>query len=401
MPSEKDILKKIRENADAWDEKPGDAAWSRLEQLLDEPPAEPGGGKVLKFRPIYGIVLLALLGSLLIWRPWSRQNVSDGASSEKLFSHPETTTHNTVSEIDKNNPNVESRPSVDSEGTNDRINNENSVVWDEGKIENGIDDPSDVTPDLGEVRPVNPDFSSRSGNEVHYPTRAERIEDLGSRPYNPNVEYYQTMSFPTGDSAEGLSETELNAYNSIFSNGNWGNNIAPSISNTGNFLAYSPSMNYNWNPAQTQNISDFNFLLGSWRFMGPSGAAFEKWEKKDRYTFVGKAYFVVNGDTIVTEQMQIREMDDGLYYIVAIDTLRKPRKFKLTSVGPSGALFENPEVDFPRQIIYQPGLNGGLNTIKRNEDQLFSVPDNEYGNSSDMNLNPVYRNMSKTDDKPK
>ena len=67
----------------------------------------------------------------------------------------------------------------------------------------------------------------------------------------------------------------------------------------------------------------------------------EEWRQKDDFTMVGRGYFVVNGDTIVTEEMRIEQRGPNTYFILLKDQNHKSIKFRLRSSQPNELIFQN------------------------------------------------------------
>jgi hypothetical protein len=70
-------------------------------------------------------------------------------------------------------------------------------------------------------------------------------------------------------------------------------------------------------------------------------------------SMIGMSRTVAGGKTVFTEQLQIREANGQIAYIVALGMGTKPITFKLIKSSDSEAVFENPEHDFPQRIIYR------------------------------------------------
>ena len=113
-------------------------------------------------------------------------------------------------------------------------------------------------------------------------------------------------------------------------------------------------------------LSHFNWLLGSWKREGPSGATFEQWQQLNEFTIEGRGYFMVNGDTMVTEKMRIEQRGENVYYIVALDTNLRPIKFRLRSSSPGELIFENKSNEFPKEIIVRQNGTDNFSTTLNN-----------------------------------
>ena len=62
----------------------------------------------------------------------------------------------------------------------------------------------------------------------------------------------------------------------------------------------------------------------------------------------------VGGDkTIEFEYLRIEQREDGIYYVAHPRARCPGTDFKLTRLSSSEAVFENPQHDFPKRIIYR------------------------------------------------
>ena len=124
-----------------------------------------------------------------------------------------------------------------------------------------------------------------------------------------------------------------------------------------------------------QTLKDLAWLTGS-RSIKESVLIEERWMEPASNLMLGVSR-TVRGDKVVEfEYLRIESRPDGLYY-VAQPGGRPPTSFKLTKWDGTEAVFENPQHDFPRRIIYrkQPDnvvvvrIDGGAGT--QGEDFTF------------------------------
>jgi hypothetical protein len=96
----------------------------------------------------------------------------------------------------------------------------------------------------------------------------------------------------------------------------------------------------------------FAMLQGTWKVDGRE--TYEKWESADS-VLCGKGYKIKNGVEIVTEQLEIKLIDGVIYYLATVANQNEGAtvRFKLTESGSDVLVFENPEHDFPKKIIYR------------------------------------------------
>lgn len=101
-------------------------------------------------------------------------------------------------------------------------------------------------------------------------------------------------------------------------------------------------------------INKAEWLIGNWENTSEEGKFTEKWKKKDRKTLLGNSYFVIENDTVFSEEVTLVQRGKELIYAVKIvtDPSAGLTEFKLTSSSENQLVFENPENDFPKKITY-------------------------------------------------
>jgi hypothetical protein len=100
-----------------------------------------------------------------------------------------------------------------------------------------------------------------------------------------------------------------------------------------------------------QTLKDLAWLTGS-RSMQGSVLIEERWTDPASNMMLGVSR-TIRGDKVVEfEFLRIEARADGLYY-VAQPGGRPPTDFKLTRWDGTEAVFENPQHDFPKRILYR------------------------------------------------
>lgn len=96
-------------------------------------------------------------------------------------------------------------------------------------------------------------------------------------------------------------------------------------------------------------------IEGTWVMRFDSSAVYEKWEKVNDTLFTGTSYEVGNGDSVLTETLQIVSNDDGIFYIPTVSDQNdgQPVSFKMAEQEGSVFVFENPNHDWPTVISYE------------------------------------------------
>ncbi len=148
--------------------------------------------------------------------------------------------------------------------------------------------------------------------------------------------------------------------------------------------------------ASAQEIDQFNWILGNWK--DDTGQSLEQWEKTDELTIKGRGHFIVNGDTLFTEGMKIKQIDDNLYYIVAVDDSKSEVFYKLKSFNNQLAVFENSNLEFPNQVIIQQNSNNNFTTTLQNSDpsQISGTQQNYLLNRNAISNEKATRNLHRS-----
>ena len=135
---------------------------------------------------------------------------------------------------------------------------------------------------------------------------------------------------------------------------------------------------------QSANIKTFKKLYaleGRWIMKTQRGAIGEQWLKMDKDYLQSRGFFVKGNDTIITERVALRNTGKGIYYTSTVEDQnnKQPIPFKFTSEKNNAFVFENPEHDFPKRIVYEivsidslhAYIDGGVNGSGKREDFYY------------------------------
>ena len=112
-------------------------------------------------------------------------------------------------------------------------------------------------------------------------------------------------------------------------------------------------------PPKKTTIADLAWISGSWALETPRSRTEETWSPAASNAIIGMSR-TLRGDRVVAfEFLRIVQREDGIFY-VAQPGGRPATDFKLTSFDGSTAIFENPQHDFPKRIIYRKNADGSL-----------------------------------------
>ena len=107
-------------------------------------------------------------------------------------------------------------------------------------------------------------------------------------------------------------------------------------------------------------ITDLGWMSGDWKTPAGGRAQIEEhWTLPAGGTMLGMGRTIVGGKTVEFEYLRIEQRADGIFY-VASPQGRPPTDFKLTHLTGQEVVFENPEHDFPKRIIYIKNSDGSL-----------------------------------------
>jgi hypothetical protein len=96
------------------------------------------------------------------------------------------------------------------------------------------------------------------------------------------------------------------------------------------------------------------WFTGSWQHNDGKGITFEHWQRTSDTSLSGTGGYIVGGDTVFREQLELKQMGSELYYIPVIEVQNngQPVYFKLTKATPDKLVFEAPAHDWPQKIAY-------------------------------------------------
>jgi uncharacterized protein YciI len=94
------------------------------------------------------------------------------------------------------------------------------------------------------------------------------------------------------------------------------------------------------------------FLSGTWKIENKE--MYEHWDSLGINAMRGFSYKMMNGQQEITEYLDINRLEDGTFYSASVlnQNQGKGIDFRLTKTD-SAFVFENPDHDFPKKIVYQ------------------------------------------------
>lgn len=112
---------------------------------------------------------------------------------------------------------------------------------------------------------------------------------------------------------------------------------------------------------QTSTLADIAWISGDWQ-TAPGGKRQieEHWTTVAGGSIMGVSRTVAGDKTVEFEYLRIEQRADGIYYVAHPKARCPGTDFKLTRASASEAIFENPQHDFPKRIIYRKGEDDSL-----------------------------------------
>jgi Domain of unknown function (DUF6265) len=96
-------------------------------------------------------------------------------------------------------------------------------------------------------------------------------------------------------------------------------------------------------------------LEGTWKMTTKRGAVCEEWKKVSKNYLQSKGYMVKGKDTIISERIALTNTKEGIFYTSTVEDQnnKQPVAFKMTRSENNTFVFENPQHDFPKRIVYK------------------------------------------------
>jgi len=113
-------------------------------------------------------------------------------------------------------------------------------------------------------------------------------------------------------------------------------------------------------PETKPTLQDFAWLAGHWRIEQGDRLVDEQWMAPAGGLMMGMARNVQAGKVREYEFTLLRQEANGDIFYVASPSKQSEAQFKLTSLRNGEAVFENPEHDFPKKIVYARQADGSL-----------------------------------------
>lgn len=110
-------------------------------------------------------------------------------------------------------------------------------------------------------------------------------------------------------------------------------------------------------PAAT--LADLSWMAGAWGGKDGGTTMEEHWTTAGGRLMIGMHRDVFPSGKSFFEFLRIEEREDGLVF-VALPGGKGATEFRMTEIAAGRVVFENPQHDFPRRILYWAGEDGRL-----------------------------------------
>ena len=119
---------------------------------------------------------------------------------------------------------------------------------------------------------------------------------------------------------------------------------------------------------ENPTLADISWISGDWQ-TAPGGRKQieEHWTAVAGGSMMGMSRAVAGDKTVEFEYLRIEQRTDGIYYVAHPGARCPGTDFKLTSASATEAVFENPQHDFPKRIIYRKTDDGLTASIDAGE----------------------------------
>lgn len=96
-------------------------------------------------------------------------------------------------------------------------------------------------------------------------------------------------------------------------------------------------------------------LEGTWKMYTKKGAVCEEWKRINKNYLQNKGYMIRGKDSIISERIALTNTKEGIFYTSTVEDQnnKQPVAFKMTASKHNIFVFENPQHDFPKRIVYK------------------------------------------------
>ena len=119
---------------------------------------------------------------------------------------------------------------------------------------------------------------------------------------------------------------------------------------------------------ENPTLADLSWMSGDWQTAAGGRTQIEEhWTAAAGGSMMGVSRTVAGDKTVEFEYLRIEQREDGIYYVAHPKARCPGTDFKLTRASATEAVFENPQHDFPKRIIYRKTDDGLTASIDAGE----------------------------------
>lgn len=109
------------------------------------------------------------------------------------------------------------------------------------------------------------------------------------------------------------------------------------------------------NNQKSLKMKQLHWLLGEWQRINerPERTSLEVWELQEDGSLAGVGLTTEGDKLVFKESLKLQLEEDKIQYIADVSHNDTPTVFELTSLEENKMVFENPNHDFPKQILYE------------------------------------------------
>ncbi|MEM9820006.1 MAG: DUF6265 family protein [Bacteroidota bacterium] len=388
MKEQKDIFNRIKDNQHKLEERPAPQLWDRLEERLDQAEEKPLAIRSQLYRRLSVVAaLIALVGMIGLVNLLMQQNAGQDNAMAEMTAAPkqwEDLNRNADSKTEAwyryaaSQHRLNQRPSIQEGAPSKKL-----VAQKMGPQSTFFADHRDSNTNATVDQFA---FNSKANNATSIRNESQMPKEEaasaktavanGSDPISSSAATSTVMAMNeigeeianTANDEKRNDEAELYVYDASDQAVGYANPAArkkqkPSANGTRYQAAGVAKEKY---AKVLGGIQQFSWLLGKWENETGAKRSTESWEMINEFTIAGKGELTVNGQTTFTEAMTIQKVDQELYYVMVLDESGKTVRYKLKSFQQNEAVFENTQIDFPKQVILRQLDSGNYVTVLQN-----------------------------------
>lgn len=336
MGKQKTIFDLFRQEGEQFSSKPSSDAWSKLERKLE------GKKEVVRVRRIgwwtIAASFIALMGTVFILQKNSNRSASEAVAVNTMtekssaFYVEDLVYSDAESDFEKEWQVSNQYRALFADYKPDFLKNENLA----------FNDASKIRPRINEKPQINRKNQLIADNTMlDISTEEKTIRNNEKR---NELERQSTEALVMVQKEERIAAMEPESFNS-YNQEEDASSISTKMDVPTASIKKSKSVG-----KKVNRTSDLQWLVGTWEQKRAEMKSVEKWVADSSNSIWGTGYLLQEDDTIFTENMCIKQINDKIYFFQNIDTVKEQTKFVLTSSTNNNWNFTNSE-GAPKNLI--------------------------------------------------